>query len=77
MKNNGTLNMVWAAGLATAITVFIMLFTGVNDSVRSNIENTQDNRVRIVAVEVQMEDIKEMKADIKQILATLNRMQGR
>ncbi len=75
MKINGnTTNVIWASILTGAIIIFIFLSTGISGRVESNVDSTHTNSERIVALEVQMKDIGEMKQDIKEILATLNQM---
>ncbi len=75
MKINGNAtNVIWASVLTGAIIIFIFLSTGISGRVESNVSNTHNNRERIIALEVQMKELQEMKQDVKEILATLNQM---
>jgi len=72
--DKNTTNTIWASMLTGAIVIFIFLASSTSGKVNSTLGNVQTNTQRIVALEVQMKDLAEMKSDIKQILATLNQM---
>ncbi len=82
MTLNGNGKTVMGIILSVVVTIFIMLFSGMNGSVKSVQAVNRENRERIVAVETRLESIvdkidmiytnqKEIKVDIKEILQAL------
>ena len=82
MTLNGNSKTAIGIFLSVVITIFIMLFTGMDGSIKDVQAMNRDNRERIVAVETRIdsmvdkidmiyEDQKEIKGDIKQILQAL------
>jgi len=82
MTLNGNSKTAIGIFLSVVVTIFIMLFTGMDGSVKNVQAMNRENRERIVAVETRIdsmvdkidmiyEDQKEIKEDIKQILQAL------
>jgi len=79
MTLNGNSKTVMGIIISVIVTVFIMLFTGVTSSVDNIRATSRENRERVVAVEVKMENLikkideiridqKDIRKDIKEIL---------
>jgi len=82
MALNGNSKTVMGIILSVVVTIFIMLFSGMNGSVKEVQAVNRENSERIVAVETRMENLtdkidmiykdqKEIKIDIKEILQAL------
>ncbi len=82
MTLNGNSKTVMGIILSVVVTIFIMLFSGMNGSVKEGHATSRENSERIVAVETRLEglvdkidmiytDQKEIKGDIKEILQVL------
>ncbi len=82
MTLNGNSKTVMGIILSVVVTIFIMLFSGMNGSVKEVQAVNRENSERIVAVETRLEglidkidmiylDQKEIKGDIKEILQAL------
>jgi len=82
MALNGNSKTVMGIILSVVVTIFIMLFSGMNGSVKEVQAVNRENSERIVAVETRMENLtdkidmiykdqKEIKVDIKEILQVL------
>jgi len=82
MALNGNSKTVMGIILSVVVTIFIMLFSGMNGSVKEVQAVNRENSERIVAVETRMENLtdkidmiykdqKEIKVDIKEILQAL------
>lgn len=80
--NGNSRTAIMTAVLTAVVVIFVMLFTGFTGSVREVQGISRENRERIVAVEVKIENIvkklseihldqKEMKNDLKEILRVL------
>ncbi|KKL51454.1 hypothetical protein LCGC14_2295320 [marine sediment metagenome] len=82
MTLNGNSKTVMGIILSVVVTIFIMLFSGMNGSVKEVQAVNRESSERIVAVETRVEglvdkidmiyiDQKEIKGDIKEILQAL------
>ena len=82
MTLNGNSKTVMGIILSVVVTIFIMLFSGMNGSVKEVQAVNRESSERIVAVETRLEglvdkidmiyiDQKEIKGDIKEILQAL------
>ena len=82
MTLNGNSKTVMGIILSVVVTVFIMLFWGMDGAVKEGYTTSRENSERIVAVETRLEglvdkidmiyiDQKEIKDDIKEILQAL------
>ena len=82
MTLNGNSKTVMGIILSVVVTIFIMLFSGMNGSVKEVQAVNRESSERIVAVETKLEslierideirlDQKEIKGDIKEILQAL------
>ncbi len=82
MTLNGNGKTVMGIILSVVVTVFIMLFWGMDGAVKEGYATSRENSERIVAVETRLEglvdkidmiyiDQKEIKGDIKEILQAL------
>ena len=82
MTLNGNSKTAIGIFLSVVVTIFIMLFTGMDGSIKDVQAMNRENRERIVAVETRIDsmvdkidiiyiDQKEIKEDIKKILQVL------